>query len=83
MVRSLKVPLGIYGMSDKKYWTSFAALKNKEEIDKRDANEFNEDLPFGDIDDKGYHSITAQWLSSTEEKKSIIKCRLTVVSWQY
>ncbi len=40
-------------MSDKKYWTSFAALKNKEEIQKRTEDEFPEDLPFGDIDDKG------------------------------
>jgi len=40
-------------MSDKKYWTSFAALNNKEEIDKRSQDEFNEDLPFGDLDDKG------------------------------
>lgn len=44
-------------MSDKKYWTSFAALnnKNKEELQKRTANEFGEDLslPFDDIDGKG------------------------------
>src|SRR5215203_404438 len=44
-------------MSDKKYWTSFAALKNKEEIEKRGENEFNEDLPFGDIDDKGLFDL--------------------------
>ena len=40
-------------MSDKKYWTSFAALNNKEEIQKLTQNEFNEDLPFEDLDDKG------------------------------
>lgn len=40
-------------MSDKKYWTSFAALNNKEEIEKREQDEFKEELPFGDIDDKG------------------------------
>jgi MoCo/4Fe-4S cofactor protein with predicted Tat translocation signal len=40
-------------MSDKKYWTSFAALNNKEEIDRRTENEFNEELPFGDLDGKG------------------------------
>jgi molybdopterin-containing oxidoreductase family iron-sulfur binding subunit len=40
-------------MSDKKYWTSFAALNNKEEIEKREHDEFKEELPFGDIDDKG------------------------------
>jgi molybdopterin-containing oxidoreductase family iron-sulfur binding subunit len=40
-------------MSDKKYWTSFAALNNKEELQKLTENEFNEDLPFEGIDDKG------------------------------
>jgi MoCo/4Fe-4S cofactor protein with predicted Tat translocation signal len=40
-------------MSDKKYWTSFAALNNKEEIEKREQDEFKEELPFEDIDDKG------------------------------
>ena len=44
-------------MSDKKYWTSFAALNNKEEIEKRTGNEFNEDLPFGDIDEKGLFDL--------------------------
>src|SRR6476620_9642560 len=40
-------------MSDKKYWTSFAALNNKEELQKLTQNEFNEDLPFEDADGKG------------------------------
>lgn len=40
-------------MSDKKYWTSFAALNNKEEIQKLTQNEFSEDLPFEDLNDKG------------------------------
>jgi MoCo/4Fe-4S cofactor protein with predicted Tat translocation signal len=40
-------------MSDKKYWTSFAALNNKEEIQKLTQNEFAEDLPFEDLDGKG------------------------------
>ncbi|HWJ90272.1 MAG TPA: TAT-variant-translocated molybdopterin oxidoreductase [Flavisolibacter sp.] len=40
-------------MSDKKYWTSFAALKNKEELQKLTQNEFAEDLPFEDLDGKG------------------------------
>ena len=40
-------------MSDKKYWTSFAALNHKDEIQKLTQNEFSEDLPFEDIDDKG------------------------------
>jgi MoCo/4Fe-4S cofactor protein with predicted Tat translocation signal len=40
-------------MSDKKYWQSFAELKNKEEAEKRSQNEFQEDLPFEDFNDKG------------------------------
>jgi MoCo/4Fe-4S cofactor protein with predicted Tat translocation signal len=44
-------------MSDKKYWTSFAALNNKEEIEKREQNEFPEDLPFGEADDKGLFDL--------------------------
>lgn len=44
-------------MSEKKYWTSFAALHNKEEIEKRTQNEFEEDLPFGDADDKGLFDL--------------------------
>ena len=40
-------------MSDKKYWTSFAALNNKEDARKRSENEFGEELPFEDLDDKG------------------------------
>ena len=40
-------------MSDNKYWTSFAALHNKEEIQKLTQDEFGEDLPFEDLNDKG------------------------------
>ncbi|MGZ8536787.1 MAG: TAT-variant-translocated molybdopterin oxidoreductase [Flavisolibacter sp.] len=40
-------------MSDKKYWTSFAALNHKEELKKLNENEFGEDLPFEDLNDKG------------------------------
>lgn len=40
-------------MSDKKYWTSFAALNNKEDLQKRTENEFGEELPFEDLDGKG------------------------------
>src|SRR6476620_1652985 len=40
-------------MSDKKYWQSFAELNNKEEVQKLAQNEFAEDLPFQDFDDKG------------------------------
>src|SRR6478672_12098673 len=41
-------------MSDKKYWQSFAELNNKEEVQKLAQNEFAEDLPFEDLDDKGF-----------------------------
>ncbi len=44
--------MGVY-MSDKKYWTSFAALNNKEELQKLTQDEFNEELPFEDADGKG------------------------------
>ena len=40
-------------MSDKKYWTSFAALNNKEKLQKLTEDEFGEELPFGDLDGKG------------------------------
>lgn len=44
-------------MSGKKYWTSFAALKHKEELQKRTENEFTEDLPFEDLNDKGLFDL--------------------------
>jgi MoCo/4Fe-4S cofactor protein with predicted Tat translocation signal len=40
-------------MSDKKYWTSFAALNNKEKLQKLTEDEFGEELPFEDLDGKG------------------------------
>src|SRR6476469_2580619 len=40
-------------MSDKKYWSSFAELNNREELQRLSQNEFQEDLPFEDLDDKG------------------------------
>ena len=40
-------------MSDKKYWSSFAELNNKEKLQKLRADEFGEDLPFEDLDGKG------------------------------
>ena len=40
-------------MSDKKYWQSFAELNDKERVQKLSQNEFGEELPFEDIDDKG------------------------------
>src|SRR5215207_6934675 len=40
-------------MSDKKYWQSFAELNDKQRVQKLSQNEFGEELPFEDIDDKG------------------------------
>src|SRR4051812_34174765 len=40
-------------MSDKKYWQSFAELNNKDHAEKLSQNEFGEELPFEDLDDKG------------------------------
>ncbi|MGN6398815.1 MAG: TAT-variant-translocated molybdopterin oxidoreductase [Flavisolibacter sp.] len=40
-------------MSDKKYWQSFAELNDKEGVQKLAQNEFAEDLPFEDLNDKG------------------------------
>jgi molybdopterin-containing oxidoreductase family iron-sulfur binding subunit len=40
-------------MSDKKYWQSFAELNDKERVQKQAQNEFGEELPFEDLDDKG------------------------------
>ena len=39
-------------MSDK-YWQSFAELNDKENFKKQQKDEFNEELPFEDLDDKG------------------------------
>ncbi|MEI6947484.1 TAT-variant-translocated molybdopterin oxidoreductase [Paraflavisolibacter sp. H34] len=38
---------------EKKYWQSFAELNNNEQFQKQNKDEFKEDLPFADIDDKG------------------------------
>lgn len=38
-------------MSDKRYWQSFAELNHKNEVLKKNKDEFNEDLPFGDVDE--------------------------------
>ncbi|HEY0731635.1 MAG TPA: TAT-variant-translocated molybdopterin oxidoreductase, partial [Chitinophagaceae bacterium] len=39
-------------MSDK-YWQSFSELNDKENFKKKNHDEFNEELPFGDLEDKG------------------------------
>jgi MoCo/4Fe-4S cofactor protein with predicted Tat translocation signal len=38
-------------MSDKRYWQSFAELNHKEEVLKKNKDEFKEDLPFEDINE--------------------------------
>ncbi|HEX6333607.1 MAG TPA: TAT-variant-translocated molybdopterin oxidoreductase [Flavisolibacter sp.] len=40
-------------MSDNKFWQSFAELHDKERVQKTAQNEFQEDLPFGELDGKG------------------------------
>ena len=39
-------------MSDK-YWQSFSELNDNENFKKKNHDEFNEELPFGDLEDKG------------------------------
>ena len=53
-------------MSDKKYWQSFAELNNKEEFQKRNNDEFKEELPFEDIDGKG-------WLDAKSPRRDFLK----------
>lgn len=53
-------------MSDKKYWQSFAELNNKEEFQKRSSDEFKEELPFEDIDSKG-------WLDAKSPRRDFLK----------
>ena len=40
-------------MSDTKYWQNFAELNDKDRAEKMSHNEFQEDLPFEDLDGKG------------------------------
>jgi MoCo/4Fe-4S cofactor protein with predicted Tat translocation signal len=53
-------------MSDKKYWQSFAELNNKEEFQKRNRDEFQEELPFEDLDGKG-------WLDAKSPRRDFLK----------
>src|SRR5688500_14160177 len=53
-------------MSDKKYWQSFAELNNKEEFQKRSSDEFNEELPFEDLDGRG-------WLDAKSPRRDFLK----------
>ncbi|HVF97167.1 MAG TPA: TAT-variant-translocated molybdopterin oxidoreductase [Flavisolibacter sp.] len=38
-------------MSDKRYWQSFAELNHKEEVLKKNSDEFKEDLPFAELEE--------------------------------
>ncbi len=38
---------------EKKYWQSFAELNDNERFQKQNKDEFKEELPFEDLDDKG------------------------------
>ncbi len=45
-------------MSDKRYWQSFAELNHKEDVLKKNKDEFAEDLPFGELDESVLDSKT-------------------------
>src|SRR5436190_18501777 len=53
-------------MSDNKYWQSFGELKGSEELAKKIENEFQEDLPFEDRNNKG-------WLDATAPRRDFLK----------
>ncbi len=49
-----------------KYWQSFGELKGSEELAKKIENEFQDDLPFEDRNDKG-------WLDATAPRRDFLK----------
>ena len=53
-------------MSDNKYWQSFGELKGSEELAKKIQNEFQEELPFEDRNNKG-------WLDATAPRRDFLK----------
>ena len=53
-------------MSDKKYWQSFAELNDKDNFQKKNQDEFKEELPFEDIDGKG-------WLEAKAPRRDFLK----------
>src|SRR6187551_2987854 len=53
-------------MSDNKYWQSFGEVKGSEELAKKIENEFQEDLPFEDRNNKG-------WLDATAPRRDFLK----------
>jgi molybdopterin-containing oxidoreductase family iron-sulfur binding subunit len=60
-----KAPLGVWGMSNK-YWQSFGELKGSEELAKKIENEFQEELPFGESNEKG-------WLDASAPRRDFLK----------
>lgn len=42
--------IATHNMSEKRYWQSFAELKNKEKVQQLEKDEFKEELPFEDVD---------------------------------
>ncbi len=53
-------------MSDKKYWQSFGELNNDEAFQKLTQDEFREELPFEDTNDKG-------WLNASAPRRDFLK----------
>lgn len=53
-------------MSDKKYWQSFGELHESEELEKRNQDEFQEELPFEDKSGKG-------WLDASAPRRDFLK----------
>ena len=51
---------------EKKYWQSFAELNNTEDFQKRTQDEFKEELPFEDLNDKG-------WLDEKAPRRDFLK----------
>ncbi|HEU4576214.1 MAG TPA: TAT-variant-translocated molybdopterin oxidoreductase [Chitinophagaceae bacterium] len=53
-------------MSEKKYWQSFGELKDQENFQKKQQDEFREELPFEDMDGKG-------WLDAKSPRRDFLK----------
>ena len=51
---------------EKKYWQSFAELKDSERLQKLSKDEFKEELPFEDADGKG-------WLEAKAPRRDFLK----------
>ncbi|MBS1655769.1 MAG: TAT-variant-translocated molybdopterin oxidoreductase, partial [Bacteroidetes bacterium] len=53
-------------MSEKKYWQGFGELSDQENFQKKNVDEFREELPFEDIDGKG-------WLEAKAPRRDFLK----------